>query len=42
VTLVTGASLVKYRSGRFGCLTSARVPGQGQCLVGSLTWAVAS
>ena len=35
-------SLVKYRSGRFECLTWARDPGQGQCLVGSLTGAVAS
>jgi hypothetical protein len=33
---------VKYRSGRFECLTWARDPGQGQCLVGSLTGAVAS
>ena len=35
-------SLVKYRSGRFECLTWARDPGQGQCLAGSLTGAVAS
>jgi hypothetical protein len=34
--------MVKYRSGRFECLTWARDPGQGQCLVGSLTGAVAS
>ena len=42
MTLVIVESLVKYRSGRSGCLTSARDPGQGQCLVGSLTGAVAS
>ena len=35
-------SLVKYDSGRSGCLTSVRDPDQGQCLVGSLTGAVAS
>ncbi len=34
--------MVKYRSDRFECLTWARDPGQGQCLVGSLTGAVAS
>jgi Family of unknown function (DUF6467) len=34
--------MVKYRSDRFECLTWARYPGQGQCLVGSLTGAVAS
>ena len=34
--------MVKYRSGRFECLTWARDPGQGQCLAGSLTGAVAS
>ena len=33
---------LKYHSGRFGCLTSIRDPDQGQCLVGSLTGAVAS
>ena len=33
---------MKYRSGRSGCLTWARDPGQGQCLAGSLTGAVAS
>ena len=33
---------MKYRSGRSGCLTWARHPGQGQCLAGSLTGAVAS
>ena len=35
-------SLVKYRSDHLECLTWARDPGQGQCLVGSLTGAVAS
>lgn len=35
-------SLVKYHSGRCGRLTSVRDPDQGQCLVGSLTGAVAS
>ena len=33
---------LKYHSGRAGCLTWARDPGHGQCLVGSLTGAVAS
>ena len=35
-------SLLKYHSGHSGYLTSARDPGQGQCLMGSLTGAVAS
>ena len=35
-------SLLKYHSGRTGCLTSDRDPVQGQCQVGSLTGAVAS
>ena len=35
-------SLLKYHSGRAGCLTWVRDPDQGQCLVGSLTGAVAS
>src|SRR3954452_4932393 len=35
-------STLKYHSGRSGCLTSVRDPDQGQCLVGSLTGAVAS
>ena len=35
-------SPLKYHSGHSGYLTSARDPGQGQCLVGSLTGAVAS
>ena len=33
---------MKYRSDRVECLTWARDPGQGQCLAGSLTGAVAS
>ena len=35
-------STLKYHSGRSGYLTSIRDPDQGQCLVGSLTGAVAS
>ena len=35
-------SMLKYHSGHFGYLTSNRNPVQGQCLVGSLTGAVAS
>ena len=35
-------SSLKYHSGLSGHLTSARDPGWGQCLVGSLTGAVAS
>ncbi len=41
-TLVFVESTVKYHSGRSGCLTWVRNPDQGQCLVGSLTGAVAS
>src|ERR1700755_1618873 len=41
-TLVSVESLVKYRSDHLECLTWARDPGQGQCLAGSLTGAVAS
>ena len=41
-TPVVVESLLKYHSDRIGCLTSARDPGQGQCLMGSLTGAVAS
>jgi hypothetical protein len=41
-TLVSVESSVKYHSGRSGCLTWVRDPDQGQCLVGSLTGAVAS
>ena len=42
VTPVTVESLLKYHSGHIGYLTSNRNPVQGQCLVGSLTGAVAS
>ena len=35
-------STLKYHSGRIAHLTSVRDPDQGQCLVGSLTGAVAS
>ena len=42
ITLVVVESLLKYHSGHSGHLTSARDPGQGQCLMGSLTGAVAS
>ena len=35
-------SSLKYHSGHFGHLTSAHDLGQGQCLMGSLTGAVAS
>ena len=35
-------STLKYHSGRSGYLTSVRDPDQGQCLMGSLTGAVAS
>lgn len=35
-------SSLKYHSGRIDHLTSVRDPDQGQCLVGSLTGAVAS
>ena len=35
-------SSLKYHSGRTECLTSIRDPDQGQCLMGSLTGAVAS
>ena len=41
-TPVAVESSLKYHSGHFGHLTSARNPGQGQCLMGSLTGAVAS
>ena len=41
-TPVSVESTLKYHSGRTGCLTSDRDPVQGQCLVGSLTGAVAS
>ena len=41
-TPVVVESLLKYHSGRTGCLTSDHDLVQGQCLVGSLTGAVAS
>lgn len=41
-TPVVVESLLKYHSDRTECLTSDRDPVQGQCLVGSLTGAVAS
>ena len=41
-TPVPVESTLKYHSGRTGYLTSIRDPVQGQCLVGSLTGAVAS
>ncbi len=41
-TPVVVESTLKYHSGRTGYLTSVRDPDQGQCLVGSLTGAVAS
>ena len=40
--LVGVESLLKYHSDTSDCLTFARDPGGGQCLVGSLTGAVAS
>ena len=42
VTLVAVESSLKYHSVRIGCLTSGHELVQGQCLVGSLTGAVAS
>lgn len=41
-TLVQVESPLKYHSGHSGYLTSNRDPVQGQCLMGSLTGAVAS
>ena len=41
-TPVRVESTLKYHSDRVGYLTSVRNPDQGQCLVGSLTGAVAS
>ena len=41
-TPVVVESLLKYHSGRVAHLTLVRDPDQGQCLVGSLTGAVAS
>ena len=42
VALVIMESTLKYHPDKSGYLTSSRYPGQGQCLVGSLTGAVAS
>ncbi len=42
VTPVATESLLGYHPYRIGFLTYARHPGEGQCLVGSLTGAVAS
>ena len=41
-TLVSVEPTLKYHPGLFGCLTQARHPGRGHCLVGSLTGAVSS
>ncbi len=41
-TLVCVEPILKYHPGMFGVLTSARYPGCGQCMVGSLTGAVSS
>ena len=41
-TLVPMEPSLKYHPGMFDVLTLARYPGQGQCLVGSLTGAVSS
>ena len=41
-TLVSVEPTLKYHPGLFGCLTQARHPGRGHCLMGSLTGAVAS
>ena len=42
VTPVAMEPTLKYHPGMFDVLTLARYPGQGQCLVGSLTGAVSS
>ena len=42
VTLVAMEPTLKYHPGMFDVRTAARYPGQGQCLVGSLTGAVSS
>ena len=42
VTPVAMEPTLKYHPGMFDVLTLARNPGQGQCLVGSLTGAVSS
>ena len=41
-TLVSVEPTLKYHPGLFEILTLARDPGWGQCMVGSLTGAVAS
>ncbi len=41
-TLVSMEPSLKYHPGMFEVLTSARYPGYGQCMVGSLTGAVSS
>jgi hypothetical protein len=41
-TLVPMEPSLKYHPGMFEVLTSARYPGYGQCMVGSLTGAVSS
>ena len=40
--LVSGESTLKYHPCDHGYLTATRYPGPGQCMVGSLTGAVAS
>ena len=42
MTPVVMEPTLKYHPGMFDVLTLARYPGQGQCLVGSLTGAVSS
>ena len=42
MTPVVVEPTLKYQPGNFEVLTSARNPGQGQCVVGSLTGAVSS
>ena len=42
VTPVTVEPTLKYHPGMLEVLTSTRYPGQGQCMVGSLTGAVSS
>ncbi len=41
-TLVSVESTLKYHPDLLGMLTYSRYPGEGHCLVGSLTGAVAS
>ncbi len=41
-TLVVVEPSLKYHPGMFEVLTQTRNPGQGQCVVGSLTGAVSS